>query len=42
MTDLRELFPNVRQPGGALYHLALNDIFCNFVTEEDNILLNRT
>lgn len=38
---LHKLFPNVeiRPTGGALYHLALNDIFCNFVTEDDNVLL---
>jgi SAM-dependent methyltransferase len=38
---LREVFPSVEimPTGGALYHLALNDILCNFVTEEDNVLL---
>jgi SAM-dependent methyltransferase len=38
---LREVFLSVEimPTGGALYHLALNDILCNFVTKEDNVLL---
>jgi SAM-dependent methyltransferase len=41
VTALPEIFPGVeiRPTGGALYHLALNDIFCNFITEEDTVLL---
>jgi SAM-dependent methyltransferase len=34
---LREVFPDceIIPTGGALYHLALNDIFCNFTTDDD-------
>jgi SAM-dependent methyltransferase len=37
LAEVRRAFPEVEiiPTGGALYHLALNDIFCNFVTESD-------
>ncbi|HEY8289751.1 MAG TPA: class I SAM-dependent methyltransferase [Acetobacteraceae bacterium] len=40
---LRTLFPDceIIPTGGALYHLALNDIFCNFTSEDDLALLRQ-
>ena len=40
---LRARFPGceIIPTGGALYHLALNDIFCNFTTEDDLALLDQ-
>lgn len=37
LQEVRATFPSAEiiPTGGALYHLALNDLFCNFVTEED-------
>jgi len=37
------MFPNAEiiPTGGALYHLALNDIFCNFSTQDDLALLRQ-
>jgi SAM-dependent methyltransferase len=37
LAEVRVAFPQgeIIPTGGALYHLALNDIFCNFVTESD-------
>jgi SAM-dependent methyltransferase len=43
LSALYEVFPSVEiiPTGGALYHLALSDIYCNFVTEDDNVLLRQ-
>jgi SAM-dependent methyltransferase len=37
LAEVRRAFPEAEiiPTGGALYHLALNDTFCNFVTESD-------
>jgi len=40
---MKVVFPDatIIPTGGALYHLALNDLFCNFVTEDDLCVLNQ-
>jgi SAM-dependent methyltransferase len=40
---IERVFPHaeITPTGGALYHLALNDIFCNFTTQDDLALLRQ-
>lgn len=40
---IKTIFPNaeILPTGGALYHLAMNDIFCNFTSEDDYTLLRQ-
>jgi hypothetical protein len=43
LTAIKAIFPEaeILPTGGALYHLAMNDIFCNFTSEDDHTLLRQ-